>query len=164
MVVQRMLKDGWRRRTNCAATEGREEGSRGAGGGGEQGRINLEDIRRHSPAALDEICQTTRRAPICSAACLYHDERAVGGSPGSFRCTIAGWSLDRYQRSCRVIKSHGINVVSLRSVDTFINHWMPIGSFVPRAKTRATVSRIGNQRRTDSRVFVLIAMTVPVRR
>lgn len=91
--MQRMLKDGRRRRTNCAGTEGMEEGARGMGDAREQGRINREDIRRHSPAALDEICQTTQRTPICSAACLYHDERAVGGSLRSFRCTIGGWSL-----------------------------------------------------------------------
>lgn len=72
-------------------TEGKEEGERRNGDGGEQGRINREDIRRHSPAALDEICQTTRRAPICSAAYLYHDEGAVGGSSSSsFPCTIGG--------------------------------------------------------------------------
>lgn len=58
-----------------------QQGTRweGTGDEGEQGRINREDIRRHSPAALDEICQTSRRASICSVAYLRHDERAVGG-------------------------------------------------------------------------------------
>lgn len=84
MVVQRMLRMAGGGGPTILGTEGREEDARGTDDNREQGRINQEDIRRYSPAALDEICQTTRRAPICSAACLYHDERAVGGSRGSF--------------------------------------------------------------------------------
>ena len=79
--------------TNYARREGREEDARGTEDSREeQGKINREDIRRYSPAVLDEICQTARRAPICSAACLYHDKRAVGGSRRSF-CYTNRWMV-----------------------------------------------------------------------
>lgn len=95
--MQRMLKDGRRLRTKARVggarkEERREEGRGGDGRRGNEEGSSGEDIRRHSPAALDEICQTTRRTPICSAAYLYHD----GGSrrwfifEGSFRSTIGG--------------------------------------------------------------------------